>query len=333
LPFPDKELFYKEIPPSIRDNLYVIMGSRGCPYVCSYCSNSIYKELYKNQCRLRFRSPENIIEELIVAKKKYGFKMVEFMDDVLTTNRERLTLLLELYKKHITLPFTCFLHPNLVNEEVVILLKNANCHWLKIGVQSANEEYRKKYLNRYETNTDLIMAAKLCNKHKLRFSFDHILNLPGEEEEHLIEAVKVYNHCRPTIINFISLMYLPKTEIINHAITLGLLNSQDIDSIERGEDIVARSSNIDRFTHKDEKSCINISVFALFFILISVFPKTVVDYLIKKKLYNIKVKIPNFILIIFKIISKFKARQGYVYLAVIKNSLTLGLKDLFKSTR
>lgn len=319
LPFADKDIFYSQIPRSLRDTTYMIMGSRGCPFSCSYCSNNVYKKLYSGQNRLRFRSPENIITELQQAKDKYNFRMVEFFDDVLTINESRLKKLLSLYRRQINLPFTCYLHPQLVTQDIINLLKKSGCRWLKLGVQSANENYRKKYLQRYETNNDIIRASRWCNQYHLPFSLDHIFNLPGETEENLIEAVKLYNASRPTVINFGTLIYLPGTEIINHGLKFKNITVKDVKNINLGCDPVAHMSNIELFSHQSRHNRqINISVFAALFMIITIIPGVIPNLLIRLKIHRLNFRIPQFVLVFLKILAKIRARQIYLYLYFFK---------------
>jgi anaerobic magnesium-protoporphyrin IX monomethyl ester cyclase len=320
LPFPDKQIFYEQIPTPLRDYSYVVMGSRGCPFSCAYCSNNVYKKLYFGQKRLRFRSPENIIEELKLAKTLYPFKIVEFMDDVLTIDETRLLALLKLYRRHVKLPFTCFLHPQLVTPKSIHFLKKSGCFWLKIGVQSANEQYRRNFLNRNELNADIIRVSELCHQYKLDFSFDHIFNLPGETEEHLVEAVKLYNLCRPTIINFGSLIYLPKTDIINFGLKYKNISKNDVVKINYGLDPVSHLNNSERFSFQYAgQKTVNVSGFSLLFTFINIFPRSLVDLSLKLKLYRLNV--PNSVLIFFKVISKFISGQGFLYIGVLKSVL------------
>lgn len=329
LPFPDKQLFYSQIPKSLQSFSYVIMGSRGCPFSCTYCSNNVYNKLYSGQKRLRFRSPQNIISELLDAKNKYKFDRVEFMDDVFAVDQTRLINILALYKKHINIPFSCFLHPQFVNELMIKKLKNSGCYWLKMGVQSANEHYRKHYLHRLEKNKDLIKISKLCHKHHLNFSFDHIFNLPGETKSHLVQALKLYNLCHPTIINFGSLIYLPKTDIIKKAIKLKILNSEDVTKINQGLDPVLQSSNIDRLSHQTiHRQKVNISAFSLMFILITILPSKLNDFLIRHRFYNLPFVVPNYVIVPFKIISKIRAHQFYLYYSAIKASFVYTLASI-----
>jgi radical SAM superfamily enzyme len=319
LPMADKEIFYKQMPHQVHEEGYLIMGSRGCPFQCAYCSNNVYQKLYAGQKRLRFRSPENIIEELKYAKKHYKPKMVDFFDDVLTINEPRLRALMKLYRRHIDIPFTCYLHPQLVTDKIIKLLAKSNCCWLKLGVQSANENYRKTCLNRYETNADIIKVAQLCHKYHLAFSFDHIFNLPGETEADLVEAVKLYSACHPTIINFGSLIYLPGTDIVRLGVKHKILTLKDVDKINHGINLVYGLANIDLISYQYKNNHVgNISVFGLLFMMITTLPTFVVNYLLKIKIYKMKRRVPQFVLVIFKVLTKIRAKQLYIYRYVFK---------------
>lgn len=322
-PFPDKELFYSQLSESLKRIHYTAIGSRGCPYACSYCSNNVFQKLYSGQKRLRYRSPENFIQELEEAKKKYGFGRVDFVDDVLSIDTKRLEKLMFLYKKKINLPFYCYYHPQLINPKVIKLLKKGGCEWLRLGLQSANEEYRHKYLNRFEKNSDVVRVSKLCRKYGLKFSLDHIFNLPGETKEHLVEAVSLYNECRPTVINWAGLMYLPATAIIQYGLQFKTIRKNDVEKINIGTyQPVNLQHETSLFKRCENKSGINTSVFMLLFVMISLFPKKVINLLLKIKFYNWPYRIPDMFIISLKILSKVKAGQVYLYVDSFKISLS-----------
>lgn len=323
LPFPDKSLFYDKYPSYlVKGSAYTLLSGRGCPFACTYCCNDVYGKVYKGENRIRFRAVKNVIEEINFFVDKYKFGKIDFVDDVLALNISRLEELLPIYTKSVGLPFMCFLHTNLLTEDMVRLLSEHRCLWLRIGVQSASEEYRRKVLNRTETNEKIIKVADWCRKHRLNFSFDHIFNLPGETEKDLIAAVNLYNRCRPTIINFGNLLYFPKTKIIDFGIKEGAIKESDIALIDAGLNVVSLESNIDRILGKKKlnKETYNISVFSLYFILISLVPPAVIRFMLKMKLYKIKFRVFPALLIFLKVLSKFKAGQGYLYINAVKYS-------------
>ncbi len=212
LPFADKWLFYREVP--VFRKHYTIMMSRGCPFSCTFCCNSLLKTLSRGKgAYLRWRSVGNVIEELAQAKRRWNYRTVAFYDDVFTFNKKWAREFLPLYRKEIGRPFACVEHPRMIDEEIVGLLKEAGCVNIQLGIQSLNEKTRKEVLGRSETNEEIRESLRLIKEHGIGVTVDHIAEIPRETEEDQIEAVRFHNETRPTVINFFWLSYYPKTEI------------------------------------------------------------------------------------------------------------------------
>jgi len=83
IPFPSRDLleppvnYYSGNMPRHASPETVMLWSRGCPHNCLFCSNPVYK----NQ-KLRMRSPENILKELIELQN-LGIKEIFVYDDEL----------------------------------------------------------------------------------------------------------------------------------------------------------------------------------------------------------------------------------------------------------
>src|SRR4030042_1731490 len=94
MPFPDyssEDKYFLEngkvVPHRAHTNM--IMTSRGCPFSCSFCCNSALRKIYDGKGRyVRRRSVDNVIDELIQAKKTRNLKNVSFQDDVFTFDIE-----------------------------------------------------------------------------------------------------------------------------------------------------------------------------------------------------------------------------------------------------
>ena len=212
LPFADKSLFYGEVP--VFRKHYTIMMSRGCPFSCTFCCNSLLKKLSRGKgTHLRWRSVGNVIEELAQAKRRWNYRTVAFYDDVFTFNKKWARGFLPLYRKEIGRPFACIEHPRMIDEEIVELLKEAGCVNIQLGVQSLNEKTRKEVLGRAETNEEIRESLGLIKRCGIGVTVDHIAEIPGETEEDQIEAARFYNETRPTVINYFWLSYYPETEI------------------------------------------------------------------------------------------------------------------------
>jgi radical SAM superfamily enzyme YgiQ (UPF0313 family) len=88
LPFPARHLFpvakyngESSLPVS---PVYPVGTSRGCPFSCAFCSNEV---IFGR--RYRFRSPENVANEIELLIDKYNAKGIYFREDLFTVNKKK----------------------------------------------------------------------------------------------------------------------------------------------------------------------------------------------------------------------------------------------------
>lgn len=318
LPFPDKDIFYNIYPGFMKD--YYTISSRGCPFACTYCANNVLRSTYSGLGKsIRRRSPENIIKELVWAKERYVSKKITFVDDVFVQDTDWLERFVSEYKKKVNLPYVMLTHPRFVTPEIVKLLVNSGCYLLAFGIQSASEKTRVEILKRFETNKEIEEATKNCHKVGLKFSVDHIFNIPGEGIREHEEALRFYNQIRPSIINTYWLQYFPKTEIINTAIEKGAIKESMVREIEEG---LTSTSLVVGFGSKDSFNPeLVYTNFQFFFMLLPILPKWLVGQIIKRKLYLLRFKPPMMINIGIKFFINLIRNRGDVYTRIIKSML------------
>lgn len=326
LPFPDKELFYKIYPGFIKNDYYTT-SSRGCPFACTYCANNVFQKVFKGLGKpVRRRSPKNMLHELSWAKKKFPIRQITFVDDVFVQDIKWLREFVPAYKKNIGLPYIVITHPLFVTPEIVELLSSSGCYFLLFGVQSVSEKTRREVLRRCETNLDIERAAKICNKFGLRFSVDHIFNIPGEGIREHAEALKFYNHIRPTVINSYWLQYFPKTEIIATAVKYGIIKEEMIENINKGltsTSLVVGLGNKDSFSPD-----LAYANFQFFFMLLPITPRWFNQWVIKRKLYMLPFKPPVIINIAIKFFVNLISKRGSVYFGIIKSTFFFMRKNI-----
>lgn len=84
IPFPSRDLImppinrYKGNMPRYKMPETSVLWSRGCPHSCIFCANSVF-----GHRPIRYRTPENIVRELIELKEKWGVNTVFVYDDEL----------------------------------------------------------------------------------------------------------------------------------------------------------------------------------------------------------------------------------------------------------
>ena len=233
LPFPAKDLFYARLPGLART--YTATTTRGCPYKCTYCYNAVMLPIYRQQGKwLRQRSVDNVIDELTWAKQSFHPRHFLFMDDVFASNKKWVEEFTERYKREIDLPFALITEAVVLNkEDTVRCLKEAGLINVQVGVQTLNEDSKKK-IDRPESRQQLENAFTLMNKYGIHYQVDHMLGIPGETDEDQRIALEFYNEYRPDIVSVFWLKYYPKLPIIELALQQGILKAEEIDDIEEG---------------------------------------------------------------------------------------------------
>lgn len=215
LPLPDRDIFDRRCLSDV-SGLFHFLTMRGCPYRCSFCCNYKMLDLYKDikSCYIRFRSIDKIIEEMKYVKDKYGPKEFFFTDEMFLTNHKRVKEFCRKYMDaSIGIPFGFMARVEHVDEGIIKLLKEAGCSRIHFGVESGNEEIRRKYLNRNMSNQQIIDAFNLCHLYDIKTASFNMIGIPFETKETIEDTFKINQIVRPTVFQCTILYPFVGTEI------------------------------------------------------------------------------------------------------------------------
>jgi len=211
--FPDRKIVFKyeEIK---KGPIKHFIASRGCPYNCSYCFNESYSKLYKEKGkRVRFRSVDNLLEEIKGVMKSSPTKFIYFQDDTFILKSKWIKEFSEKYSNQIKLPFHCHTRANLVTEDIVNDLKNAGCYSVHIAAESGNEEIRRKILNREMSDKQIYNSVNLLKKQGIKVMLQNILGLPFSSLKNDFETLELNIKCQPDYAWVSIFQPYPKTEL------------------------------------------------------------------------------------------------------------------------
>jgi len=227
------ELF--EFDPLVKEHdLYQIMTTRGCPFACTYCANSVYHRLYKGMGKIvRTRSVANVIAELEYAKAHLpDIKQVAFYDDVFGLDLEWTREFCEEYKDRIGIPYWVYIHPKTVTEELAQMLKDSGLFYADMGIQSGSQRVRNEYFKRMDKTEDIQRAMSILNKLKVRPRLDFIMDNPFEDSQDKQEMLDLLlSFKRPFEFRLYSLAYFPGVELTQMALDRGFIVEDDIEDV------------------------------------------------------------------------------------------------------
>ncbi|MGC9032288.1 MAG: B12-binding domain-containing radical SAM protein [Candidatus Woesearchaeota archaeon] len=172
LPFPARFL--------IKDPVLYVSFSRGCPHNCSFCAVKVF---YKR--RLRFREPENIVEELKFIlrklKRNKNYHVILTDEDFIPSNIFINNFRNLIKKNKINLTFACSLRITDFSYNLFLKMYESNFRYFFFGIQNFNPEIRN-FFNQSVSQKDLFAFFKTIKKissdksKKIKLRFAYIIN-------------------------------------------------------------------------------------------------------------------------------------------------------------
>lgn len=192
LDFPDTTVYEDWMVCNCNHELEIVL-SRGCPYECHYCSNKALKDMYPSSAGY-FRIPSvtytiALVEQLV--KRYPQARNLSFNDDLLIADKKWFASFAEAYGEKIHLPYRLNVKPETITPEIVTHLKDSGCYMAMIGLESGNEQLRKKLLNRHYSNKLFYEKCKLIKDAGLRLATFNIVGWPYETKEEMMETLEM----------------------------------------------------------------------------------------------------------------------------------------------
>lgn len=130
-----------------------IMASRGCAFNCSFCS-SFWKR------RVRYRTLDNVMAELINNISRHGIRKYHFYDDNILINLNFTEALCRrIITEHLNIEWCCEARVGDIqrNPAILNLMREAGCRGIAIGVESLDQSVLDK-INKRQTIDDALGA-------------------------------------------------------------------------------------------------------------------------------------------------------------------------------
>lgn len=234
IPFPARDLWDYDKYFKTGTTEIGMIATRGCPYNCFFCQPMV-RNLFGSKMRIRL--PKNVVDEIGQIAKKYGYLFKDkvkiwFKDSTFTfVGIKWLQEFRDLLKKrNLKIDWGCHTRVNLVDEEILKIMKESGLTHISFGVESGSQ----KILNFYRKGTkveQIIRAFDLCHKLKIRTFAYFMIGAPIETKEDLDLTWKLIKRIKPDGLDMFTTTPYIGNDLYNYVVSNDLVIKKKADEV------------------------------------------------------------------------------------------------------
>ena len=193
--------------------------SLGCPFNCSYCN---IHALYDGKPGIRFRSPENVVEEIDFLVKNYKIKNIKIIDELFVLREERVNRICDLIiKRGYDLNIWAYARVDTIREPILKKMKQAGINWLAFGIESASKKVREGVVKKIRQEA-IKRAVEMTQSAGIYVIGNFIFGLPDDNFETMQETLNMAKELNCEYANFYVAMAYPGSQLYEDALKKGI---------------------------------------------------------------------------------------------------------------
>jgi radical SAM superfamily enzyme YgiQ (UPF0313 family) len=214
LNFPGWEIIFKKYTPQMkfigRGAAITINSSRGCPYSCQYYC--VYP--LQQGRKLRLKSPERVVEEMIYFKENLNVSNFLFRDPVFSLDKNHTEAICkEIIKSEYKFRICVEVHLKNIDEKLAKIMKEAGINLMYVGIESGDEKVREDANRASESNFNQITKVKFLEKLGIKVKAMYILGLPKDTSHTFKQTVEYAKKIKSSYAQFSVFTPYPGTPI------------------------------------------------------------------------------------------------------------------------
>ena len=213
LPLPARDLLKLSRYNSKLDErpMGTMISSRGCPFNCEFCSSSKFAGR-----RWRARSPKDVVDEMEILKKEYGYGAIYLLDDNFVLNPLRaIAISKEIIRRKIDIRWMAFSRVETIvnHKEMVENMAKAGLSIAFLGIESADPDILSSYKSLPASPEISAQAVKILIKYGIKTWASFMLGATKETEKTIFHTLRFAKKLNPHIVQFSILTPLPGTDL------------------------------------------------------------------------------------------------------------------------
>jgi len=203
---------------SKRNRYGAIMTSLGCPFNCSYCAISYFSGDKKQ----RFKSVERALEEVDYWVEKHNVYFLRILDECFTFNRQHVMDFCNgLIKRQYHLSIWINARADLVDQEMLHVMKAAGIDWIGYGFESGSRKIRGNVHKAQYSKERIRDVVRMTHEAGISICSNFMFGLPGDDMKSMRESLNFARELCCEWPNFYCTMAYPGSQLYREAVANG----------------------------------------------------------------------------------------------------------------
>ncbi|MFZ5477107.1 MAG: B12-binding domain-containing radical SAM protein [Myxococcota bacterium] len=175
-----------------------IIGVRGCPYQCSFCSSPVMaKRMEGAGPFVRKRSPARVADEALhqwETHRRHGLRYLSFYDQNFLMHKSWLEEFAKEYRArglHEKLPISVYSRVDHITAEKLEIARSAGCVQLRLGIEAGDPYVRNALLNKELDQDVLVEKLAMIRRSGIKTLGYFLVGTPGETAEQADASFRV----------------------------------------------------------------------------------------------------------------------------------------------
>ncbi len=183
-------------------------NARGCPFNCIFCYRICGKSI-------RFKSPEKVVDEVERNVTEFRANKIHFVEGTFGVNKNLAKEMCNgLIKRglHNKITWSSGGRTNVLDKELLSIMKESGCVYLGFGVESGDDEILKK-IKKGITTQQIENIFELCKEVGINTEANFIIGHPYETEDTIVKTIEFAKKIKADHATFAILVPFPGTEV------------------------------------------------------------------------------------------------------------------------
>jgi lipid biosynthesis B12-binding/radical SAM protein len=201
-------------------NVASVQTKRGCIHACTYCSYP-----FLEGSLLRPRDAKTVVDDIEILLHQHKAEYIFFTDSLFNDDQGNyLSVLKEMKRRGIVVPWTAFFKPQGFTREVILLMKETGLKAVEIGTD-ATTDITLKNLGKTFTFGDVIACNDLLAEYGISTAHYFMFGCPGETKDTVLEGIANIKNLKKTVsFIFMGIRILPHTPLARLAQEQGIIS-------------------------------------------------------------------------------------------------------------